>query len=75
MGSMMNKATEELRREAAGVFEDLVAVLAAIEVKLPSAAVDWRSVCTSGVVLIDLGAASPVEVAKLVEALRRGARS
>ncbi|MFE5585864.1 hypothetical protein [Kitasatospora sp. NPDC056531] len=56
------------------VFDDLQAVLAAVRVKLPSMRVDWASVRTTGVVVIELGGAAPREIAKLVEVLREGAR-
>lgn len=57
------------------VFDDLRSVLAATSVTLPSLAVDRVSVRTTGVVLIELGAAAPSEVAKLVDVLRKGARA
>ncbi|MFC5666390.1 hypothetical protein ACFP3U_25915 [Kitasatospora misakiensis] len=75
MGSMLSRATEEYRREAAEVFDDLQAVLSVVDIKLPSLTVDWQSAYTTGAVLIDLGAAPPSEIIKLVEALRRGARA
>ncbi|KJS59633.1 hypothetical protein [Streptomyces rubellomurinus] len=75
MGSRLVRETEEIRREAAMVFDDLQAVLAAVGVKLPSLRVDWASVKTTGVVVIQLGAAAPREVAGLVEVLRKGARA
>lgn len=71
----MVRATEDARREAAMVFDDLRSVLAAVDVTLPSLAVDWASVRTTGVVLIELGAAAPAEIAKLVDVLRKGTRA
>ncbi|MEV6972572.1 hypothetical protein [Kitasatospora sp. NPDC093806] len=75
MTSMLSKATEEIRREAADVYEDLVATLAVAEIPLPSVAVDWQAAYTTGVVLIDLGAAPPQVIRRLVEVIRKGVRA
>ncbi|MFE6054724.1 hypothetical protein ACFQ6N_28550 [Kitasatospora sp. NPDC056446] len=74
MSSMIGKITAEDRRIAADVLDDLQAVLSAAEVKLPSLGIDWRSVKETGVLLIDLGAARPDVVERLVVVLRRGMR-
>ncbi|MFD5434148.1 hypothetical protein ACFWJ4_18580 [Kitasatospora sp. NPDC127067] len=74
MTSMIGKITAEDRRTAADVLDDLQAVLNAADVKLPSLGIDWRSAKATGVVLIDLGAARPDVIERLVVVLRRGMR-
>jgi hypothetical protein len=73
--SRLVRETEEIRREAAMVFDDLQAVLAVVGLKLPSLQVDWASAKTTGVVVVQLGAAAPGEIAKLVDVLRKAARA
>ncbi|MGW4894335.1 hypothetical protein ACWEQL_18990 [Kitasatospora sp. NPDC004240] len=72
---MLRRMTAEARREAAQAVEDLLAVTAAADVRLPSVGVDWISASVTGVVLIDLGAARTDEVVKLVEVIRDGVRA
>ncbi|KJS51065.1 hypothetical protein VM98_39195 [Streptomyces rubellomurinus subsp. indigoferus] len=74
MGSRLVRETEEIRREAAIVFDDLQAVLAAAGVKLPSLRVAWASVTTPGVVVIPFWAAAPRAAAGLVAVLRQAPR-
>ncbi|MGW2253345.1 hypothetical protein ACWCXH_24565 [Kitasatospora sp. NPDC001660] len=72
MTSMLNRATAEQRREAAGVADDLAAVLALGGAKLPSLEVDWDFGRRTGCYLISLGAARTAEVLRIVELLRKG---
>ncbi|MEV8327232.1 hypothetical protein [Kitasatospora sp. NPDC056731] len=74
MSSMIDKITAEDRRTAADILDDLQAVLHAAEVKLPSLGIDWLSAKATGVILIDLGAARPDVIERLVVVLRRGMR-
>jgi hypothetical protein len=75
MGSALRRLTAQTRREAADACDDLIATLAAADVKLPSVAVDWQSAATTGVVLIDLGAARPDVVVQLIDVIREGVRA
>ncbi|MET8627081.1 hypothetical protein ABZW30_25530 [Kitasatospora sp. NPDC004669] len=74
MSSMIDKITTEDRRIAADILDDLQVVLYAADVKLPSLGIDWRSAKATGVILIDLGAARPDVIERLVIILRRGVR-
>ncbi|MFD8751963.1 hypothetical protein ACFV0O_13425 [Kitasatospora sp. NPDC059577] len=74
MSSMIDKTTAEDRRAAADILDDLQAVLSAAAVELPSLGIDWRSATSTGVILIDLGAARPDVIERLVVVLRRGKR-
>ncbi|MER7845983.1 hypothetical protein ABTZ03_18755 [Kitasatospora sp. NPDC096077] len=74
MSSRIDKITAEDRRNAADILDDLQTVLHAAEVKLPSLGIDWRLVKDTGVILIDLGAARPDVIERLVLILRRGMR-
>ncbi|KJS63787.1 hypothetical protein [Streptomyces rubellomurinus] len=71
MSKMIDKITAEDRRIAAEILDDLQAVLYAAEVNLPSLGIDWRSAKATGVILIDLGAARPEIIERLVVVLRR----
>ncbi|WP_369184909.1 hypothetical protein [Streptomyces sp. Y1] len=71
MSKMIDKITAEDRRIAADILDDLQAVLHAADVKLPSLGIDWRSAKATGVILIDLGAARPEIIERLVVVLRR----
>ncbi|MFE5583888.1 hypothetical protein [Kitasatospora sp. NPDC056531] len=71
---MIDKITTEDRRIAADILDDLHVVLRAADVKLPSLGIDWRSAKATGVILIDLGAARPTVIERLVVVLRRGMR-
>ncbi|MGW4891812.1 hypothetical protein ACWEQL_06035 [Kitasatospora sp. NPDC004240] len=72
MSSILTRATADQRRAAAEAFDDLLAVLALAGIVLPSAAVDWRAGRLTGAVLIELGAARPDVVLRLVDLLRKG---
>ncbi|MEU8925913.1 hypothetical protein AB0D10_34110 [Kitasatospora sp. NPDC048545] len=74
MSSMISRITAEDRGIAADILDDLQAVLSAAEVTLPSLGIDWRSVRDTGVLLVDLGAARPDVIERLVVVLRRGMR-
>ncbi|MGW4892722.1 hypothetical protein ACWEQL_10725 [Kitasatospora sp. NPDC004240] len=74
MPSILTRATAEYRRAAAEAFDDLLAVLALAGVRLPSAAVDWRAGRLTGAFLIELGAARPEVIARIVDLLRKGLR-
>ncbi|MEV7026864.1 hypothetical protein [Kitasatospora sp. NPDC093558] len=69
---MLNRATADQRREAALVADDLAAVLALGDAKLPSLEVDWDFGRRTGCYLICLGAARIDEVERIVELLRKG---
>ncbi|MFI9363954.1 hypothetical protein ACIG5E_23300 [Kitasatospora sp. NPDC053057] len=75
MGSAFRRLTTESRREAADAHDDLVATLAAADVKLPSIAVDWQCAATTGVALINLGAARPDVIVQLTDVIRDGVRA
>ncbi|MGW2376120.1 hypothetical protein [Kitasatospora sp. NPDC001683] len=75
MGSAFRGLTAQRRREAADACDDLIATLTAADVKLPSVAVDWQCATTTGIVLIDLGAARPDVIVRLTDVLRDGVRA
>ncbi|MQS16766.1 hypothetical protein F7Q99_32410 [Streptomyces kaniharaensis] len=74
MGTMLNRATAEQRREAASVVDDLTTVLALGGAKLPSLEVDWEYGRLTGCYLINLGSARTREVLRIVDLLRKGLR-
>ncbi|MFF3005224.1 hypothetical protein ACFVTF_20705 [Kitasatospora sp. NPDC057940] len=74
MGSALNRATAEQRRQAADVLDDLTTVLALAGVKLPSIEVDWEHGRRTGCYLIGLGCAHPSELLRVVDLLRKGLR-
>ncbi|MFD4533844.1 hypothetical protein ACFWNL_21705 [Kitasatospora sp. NPDC058397] len=74
MGSALNRATVDQRRQAADVLDDLTAVLALSGVKLPSVEVDWEHGRRTGCYLIGLGCARPSELLRVVDLLRKGLR-
>ncbi|MER7583896.1 hypothetical protein [Kitasatospora sp. NPDC097691] len=74
MGSVLSRVTAEQRRQAASIVEDLVSVLALGGVTLPSIAVDWEFGRRTGTYLVDLGAARPLELLRVLDLLRKGLR-
>ncbi|MFD8757091.1 hypothetical protein ACFV0O_39870 [Kitasatospora sp. NPDC059577] len=74
MPSPLSRATAEQRRQAAGVLDDLTAVLALGGVTLPSVEVDWHYGRLTGSYLIDLGRARPLDLLRIVDLLRKGLR-
>ncbi|MDH6705882.1 MULTISPECIES: hypothetical protein [unclassified Kitasatospora] len=74
MGSILNRATADQRRDAADVVDDLTTVLALGGVKLPSVEVDWEHGRMTGCYLISLGSARPSELLRVVDLLRKGLR-
>ncbi|MFJ2779365.1 hypothetical protein [Kitasatospora sp. NPDC087315] len=74
MGTMLNRATAEYRREAAVAVEDLVAVLALGDAKLPSVEVDWDYGRLTGAYLINLGSARTAQIVRIADLLRKGLR-
>ncbi|MFD7832535.1 hypothetical protein [Kitasatospora sp. NPDC059803] len=74
MGSALNRATVDQRRQAADVLDDLTTVLALAGVKLPSVDVDWEHGRRTGCYLIGLGCARPSELLRVVDLLRKGLR-
>ncbi|MFJ9697942.1 hypothetical protein [Kitasatospora sp. NPDC101183] len=75
MGSALRRLTARDRRKTADAYDDLLSTLAAADVKLPSVTVDWQSAAATGVALIDLGAARPDVVVRLVDVIRDGVRA
>jgi hypothetical protein len=74
MPSPLSRHLADARAQAAAVLDELNALLAHVEVDLPSVGVDWASGQRTGVFLIDLGAARPHVIAKLVAVLRDGVK-
>ncbi|MFI6443649.1 hypothetical protein [Kitasatospora sp. NPDC050543] len=72
MVSPLRRLTAEDRSRAAAALDDLTDALDRAQVRLPSVAVDWRSANTTGVVLVDLGAARPDAIEALAAVIRRG---
>lgn len=72
MASVLARITSAQRRDAADALDDLRAVLAPAGVVLPSLGVDWRACRLTGTFLVELGAAGPETVRRLVDLLRRG---
>ncbi|MFJ2775254.1 MULTISPECIES: hypothetical protein [unclassified Kitasatospora] len=72
MGPILNRATAEQRREAAFAVEELTAVLALGDAKLPSLEVDWDYGRLTGAYLINLGSARTSQVLRITELLRKG---
>ncbi|MBP0452967.1 MULTISPECIES: hypothetical protein [unclassified Kitasatospora] len=74
MGPILDRATAEQRREAALAVEDLIAVLALADAKLPSVEVDWEYGRLTGAYLINLGSARTAQILRITDLLRRGLR-
>ncbi|MFE9421971.1 hypothetical protein ACFYNO_03290 [Kitasatospora sp. NPDC006697] len=75
MPTPLSRHLSDARAYTADVLEDLLALLALANVQLPSVGVDWRSGQATGVYLIDLGAARPDVIDKLLPVLRAGLKS
>ncbi|MEV6978070.1 hypothetical protein [Kitasatospora sp. NPDC093806] len=75
MGRILNRATAEQRRDAAYAVEDLLAVLALADAKLPSVEVDWDYGRQTGCYLINLGSARTPQIERITDLLRKGLRS
>ncbi|MFE2721161.1 hypothetical protein [Kitasatospora sp. NPDC059327] len=74
MGVILNRATAEQRREAALAVEDLIAVLALADARLPSVEVDWDYGRLTGAYLISLGSARTAQILRITDLLRKGLR-
>ncbi|MFB7473567.1 hypothetical protein [Kitasatospora sp. NPDC056184] len=74
MGAILNRATADQRRAAAYAVEDLTAVLALADAKLPSLEVDWDFGRRTGCYLISLGAARTEQIERIIDLLRKGLR-
>ncbi|AUY52768.1 hypothetical protein [Streptomyces sp. CB01881] len=74
MGPILNRATAEQRREAALAVEELIAVLALADAKLPSVEVDWEYGRLTGAYLINLGSARTAQILRITDLLRQGLR-
>ncbi|MFD0275043.1 hypothetical protein ACFVHB_14245 [Kitasatospora sp. NPDC127111] len=74
MGAVLNRATAEQRREAASAVEDLAAVLALADAKLPSLEVDWDYGRLTGAYLVNLGSARTDTILRITDLLRKGLR-
>ncbi|AUY47682.1 hypothetical protein [Streptomyces sp. CB01881] len=72
MGPILNRATAEQRRDAALAVEELTAVLALADAKLPSLEVDWDYGRLTGAYLINLGSARTAQVLRITDLLRKG---
>ncbi|MGW6913873.1 hypothetical protein ACWGB8_08640 [Kitasatospora sp. NPDC054939] len=72
MASVLARLTAPQRRAAADALDDLLAVLALAGITLPSAGIDWRAGRLTGAFLIELGAARPEIVLRIVDLLRKG---
>ncbi|GAA1959202.1 hypothetical protein [Kitasatospora viridis] len=75
MPTPLSRHLADAKSHAADVLDDLLALLHLAGIPLPSVGVDWQSGQATGVFLIDLGAARPDVVERLVTVLRVGLNS